>query len=225
MAYLVVFDVDGTLVDSQHAILGALHQAFAAHALEAPSRDRLLSIVGLSLPMAIERLMPDQPAPLIASLSEAYKTGFAENRRSKAHEEPLFPGAREMIEMLAGRSDVVLGIATGKSRRGVDMLIERERLQGLFATIQTADNAPSKPHPAMLEQAMSATGIGPAATIMIGDTSFDMEMAVNARVGAIGVAWGYHPMEELIGAGADVVVKSFAELRREIERRHRAEAA
>lgn len=225
MAYLVVFDVDGTLVDSQNAIVGALHHAFAAHALDVPERNRLLAIVGLSLPTAIERLIPDQPAGLISSVSDAYKSGFAENRTARRHEEPLFPGAIETIRALAARADVRLGLATGKSRRGVDMLLEREGLRDVFATIQTADNAPSKPHPAMLEQAMVATGIGPAATVMIGDTSFDMAMAVSAGAGAIGVAWGYHPVDELIAAGAHVVVDSFGQLRAEIDRLSAAEAA
>lgn len=225
MAYLVVFDVDGTLVDSQNAIVSALHHAFAAHDLAVPDRNRMLSIVGLSLPDAIERLIPNQSARLISSVSDAYKSGFAENRKTKAHEEPLFPGALETIKLLAERPDVVLGIATGKSRRGVEMLLEREGLAGYFATIQTADSAPSKPHPAMLEQAMGAVGIGRAATVMIGDTSYDIEMAINARVGAIGVSWGYHPVEELQEAGAHEVVESFEALRCEIDRRRTAEAA
>jgi phosphoglycolate phosphatase len=124
----------------------------------------------------------------------------------------MFPGASDAIGALSSRDDILLGIATGKSRRGVNGLLEREGLEGVFATIMTADDAPSKPHPAMIERAMDAVGAIPEDTVMIGDTTFDMLMARAASVTAIGVGWGYHEARELSEAGASAVVEDFASL-------------
>ena len=112
---------------------------------------------------------------------------------------------------------MALGIATGKARRGVDHLFERTGWQGSFKTVQTADGHPSKPAPDMILAAMAETGAAPAATYMVGDTGFDMEMAASAGVRAIGVAWGYHGPAELSRAGAERIVADFAELRHLIE--------
>ena len=207
---LIVFDVDGTLVDSQDLIVAAQRETFLAHGLTPPSRERSLSIVGLSLVQAFRVLAPDGPAE---SLAAGYKAAFQKLRQNPAYREPVFPGAAELLAELNERSDVVLGIATGKSRRGVAHLIERHGWHGIFATIQTADDAPSKPHPAMLEQALAETGADPRASLMIGDSTFDMVMARAAGIGAIGVSWGYHRPEALREAGAETVVDSYAELR------------
>ena len=126
--------------------------------------------------------------------------------------EPFFPGVRETVEALAGDERVLLGVATGKSRRGLDLLLQREGLAYAFATLQTADDAPSKPHPGMLQRAMSETGMRPADTIMIGDTSYDMLMARNAGAVPIGVAWGYHTAQELTEAGALAVAEDSEQL-------------
>lgn len=201
---LVVLDVDGTLVDSQALIVEAQRQAFAACGLPAPTRERSLSIVGLSLVEAFTALVG--PAGPVEDLAEAYRVGFGRLRQDPAWGEPLFPGVEATIGQLANRRDVTLGIATGKSRRGVTYLVERFGWQHVFATVQTADDAPSKPHPAMLRQAMAETGIPPDATAMIGDTSFDMLMAIAAGVRPIGVSWGYHPVPALREAGASVII-------------------
>jgi phosphoglycolate phosphatase len=129
----------------------------------------------------------------------------------------MFLGAASLLTRLAGREDLILGLATGKSRRGVLRFLELNGLDGVFATIQTADDAPSKPHPAMLLQAMEQTGVGPGATIMVGDTSHDMLMAAAAKVAGVGVAWGYHSAAELQRAGAKMIVRSFAALAKAIE--------
>lgn len=214
---LVIFDVDGTLVDSQAIIVAAQQQTFASLALPPPSRERALSIVGLSLPEAFTALVgPDGP---VAALVEAYRTTFHRLRAEGSIAEPLFPGAAETIAALAAREDVRLGIATGKARRGVAHLVAREGWEGVFATVQTADDAPSKPHPAMIEQAMAETGASRADTLMVGDTTFDMAMARGAEVGAVGVAWGYHAPDALLAAGARTLVGSFAELLALIEAR------
>jgi phosphoglycolate phosphatase len=207
---LIVFDVDGTLVDSQDLIVAAQRETFRAHGLEPPSRERSLSIVGLSLVQAFRVLAPDGPAE---SLAEGYKAAFQHLRQNPAYREPLFPGAAELLAELSARDDVVLGIATGKSRRGVARLLERHGWQKIFATIQTADDVPSKPHPAMLEQALAETGADPRASAMVGDSTFDMAMAGAAGIGAIGVSWGYHRPEALREAGAEAVVDSYAALR------------
>jgi phosphoglycolate phosphatase len=207
---LVLFDVDGTLVDSQNIIVAAQRAAFAALGLEAPSRERSLSIVGLSLVEAFT-VLAGPKAPVV-ELAEAYKEAFSRLRLDPAHEEPLFPGAAECLEWLSGEENVLLGIATGKSRRGVAHLLDRHDWRTRFTTIQTADDAPSKPHPAMIRQAMREIGAEPADTVMIGDSTYDMQMAKAAGVTAIGVSWGFQPVAALREAGADAIVDSYAEM-------------
>lgn len=202
---LVVFDVDGTLVDSQHLIVAAQAMAFGEVGLPAPERQVALSVVGLSLPQAFRRLVGE--AGPIAELSERYKLAYNRLRLDPDHEEPLFPGMGPLVEGLHARADVLLGIATGKSRRGVDRLLDHLGWTEWFVTTQTADDAPSKPDPAMLHQAMAAAGTRPDTTVMIGDTTFDMAMAVAAGVAPIGVAWGYHRPGALYGSGAVTVVE------------------
>lgn len=210
--FLVVFDCDGTLVDSQHMITAAMGEAFDAFGLENPPRDAVLSVVGLSLVEAVGTIAPDLGRERTVAVAERYKSAFAGLRARRDIAEPLYDGAVEVIRRLDGHDDVVLGIATGKSRRGVAKLLERFDLKSHFVTIQTADDAPSKPHPAMLEQAMADAGAVPAGTVMIGDTSFDMEMAANASAHAIGVSWGYHPTADLVAAGAFSVIEHFDDL-------------
>ncbi|MGA0595368.1 HAD-IA family hydrolase [Enterovirga sp. CN4-39] len=204
---LLILDVDGTLVDSQNLIVAAQRDAFAACGLEAPSRERSLSIVGLSLAEAFTALVG--PTGPIEALAEGYKAAFARLRADPATVEPLFPEVEEVIGRLAARDDLLLGIATGKSRRGVAHLLERHGWRSFFTTIQTADDAPSKPDPGMILQAMAETGIGPEATTMLGDTSFDMAMARAAGVRPIGVSWGYHPVAALEEAGAEAIIDGF----------------
>ncbi|MGO4573693.1 HAD-IA family hydrolase [Microvirga sp. 2TAF3] len=207
---LVLFDVDGTLVDSQNIIVAAQHMAFAAFGLEPPSRERALSIVGLSLFEAFTVLVG--PKAPIEGLVQAYKDAFGALRLDPANAEPLFPGALHCLDWLSGRDDVLLGIATGKSRRGVAHLLESHDWHSRFATIQTADDAPSKPHPAMIRQAMEEVGALPHETVMIGDSSYDMAMARAAGVLPVGVSWGFQPIELLTEAGAEHIADSYAEL-------------
>ena len=207
---LLVFDVDGTIVDSQALIVEAQGRAFAACGLPAPSRERSLSIVGLSLLEAFTVLVG--PAGPVERLADEYRLAFQDLRRDPAWEEPLFPGIADFVAVLSRRDDVILGIATGKSRRGVAHLVERHGWDRVFATIQTADDAPSKPHPGMLLRAMDETGISPDRTTMLGDTTFDMAMGRSAQVRPIGVSWGYHPVEALREAGADAVVDRIGEV-------------
>lgn len=211
--HLVIFDCDGTLVDSQHVIVAAMEMAFTGEGLAPPLREEILSIVGLSLPKAIWKLgqlMAGPPSEdVVLRIMQGYKGAFGTLRRDPSHEEPMYPGAHDAVLELAARDDVILGIATGKSRPGVDRLLAREGLQEYFATIQTADDAPSKPHPAMVEQAMAETGVAPETTFMIGDTTFDIEMGRSAGAHAIGVSWGYHPVGDLRQAGAHHVADDY----------------
>ncbi|MBI1385852.1 MAG: HAD-IA family hydrolase [Rhizobiales bacterium] len=196
---LIIFDCDGTLIDSQNAIVAAMGVAFEAVGRVAPARERVLSIVGLSLQEAVGALLVGEQRTVIATVAEHYKHAFHSARVKGVHAEPMFEGTRDLLLSLAGRPDVRLGIATGKSVRGVRAFLARERLAGVFATVQTADTSPSKPHPDMIHQAMQETGAVRARTLMIGDTTYDVEMAQNAGVGAVAVNWGYHDAVTLAG--------------------------
>jgi phosphoglycolate phosphatase len=208
---LFIFDVDGTLVDSQEGIVQAQMRAFAEVGLAPPTRARALSIVGLSLHEAFTTLM-DGDDTHAARLSDAYRAAWTLMRQDAAFEEKLYPGAEGAIAALVARPDVTLGVATGKSRRGVDRLIAHCKWEGVFATVQTADDHPSKPAPAMILRALQETGVAATDAVMIGDTTFDMAMAQAAGVRAIGVAWGYHEHAHLIEAGAECVVRDFDDL-------------
>jgi phosphoglycolate phosphatase len=209
---LVVFDCDGTLIDSQHMIVAAMGHAFAEHGLAELPRAQVLSIVGLSLDEALFALLPHEEEARRRRITEAYKDAFFHLRARPELSEPLFPGTREAIEALAAREGMLLGIATGKSQRGLRHMLEMHDLSRFFVTLQTADDAPSKPHPAMLQQAMRDADAAPRDTVLIGDTTYDMLMAVAAGTHAFGVDWGYHAADELAGAGAVRVLAHFDEL-------------
>lgn len=199
---LVIFDIDGTLVDSQADILAAMRMAFESVSQQPPDRGEILGIVGLSLPQALARLAPDLDAAtrmgMVASYKDAYMTLRAEQGVDASS--PLYPGVRDVLDMLAARDDMLLGVATGKSRRGLDKLLEGHGLEGVFVTRQVSDDHPSKPHPSMLETALSDCGLDGTDAVMVGDTEFDMEMARAARIAGIGVSWGYHGRDRLTAA-------------------------
>ena len=184
---LIIFDCDGTLVDSQHMICAAMRQAYEENNLSVPAREHLLGIVGLSLPDAFRRLSAHAEKGVehpVEALVTCYRAAFAAMRSSVDHLEPLYPGARETIVALAARPHTLLGIATGKSQRGVRAVLGRHGLADRFVTIQTSDDAPSKPHPGMVLAAMREAGAAPEDTVVVGDTVFDLEMAraAGARV-------------------------------------------
>lgn len=199
---LIVFDVDGTLVDSQGDIVAAMGHAFARADHPAPSREEVLGIVGLSLETAIPRLAPALSPETHARMVEWYKDAYVGLRAQVGAEQssPLYPHVRETLAALGDVPENLLGVATGKSRRGLDKLLEAHGLGSLFVTRQVSDHHPSKPHPAMLHAALSETGVGPADAVMIGDTTYDMQMAQAAGIPFIGVGWGYHPRDALTGA-------------------------
>lgn len=208
---LAVFDCDGTLVDGQAAICETMERAFAAAGLPQPDRHSVRRMVGLSLPYALRELAPEADEEQRARAVEAYKEGYRALRLSGALQEPLYDGIAELIGRLAS-AGWLLGVATGKSDRGLHACLETHGIKQHFVTLQTADRHPSKPHPAMLEAALFEAGVSPEDAVMIGDTSFDMEMACAARVRAIGVDWGYHEPHELLDAGASAVAGTMAQL-------------
>ncbi|MBY0392345.1 MAG: HAD-IA family hydrolase [Novosphingobium sp.] len=209
---LAIFDCDGTLVDSQADICAAMDAAFEAAGLVPPDRNATRRVVGLSLPEAMRRLRPDGTADDHSMLAQLYRDAFRERRMAGQVAEPLYEGIAALIEELAG-AGWLLGVATGKSDRGLAHCLETHGLAEHFITLQTADRHPSKPHPSMIEACLAESGASPSETAMIGDTAFDMSMAVNAGVRAIGVDWGYHHPRELVEAGAEAVAGSIAELR------------
>ncbi len=211
MNRLALFDCDGTLVDSQINICLAMEDAFARAKLEPPTREATKRVVGLSLLEAMQALLPDADHAFQTALAEDYKNAFHRLRGNGLVEEPLFEGILHAIEVLEG-DGWLLGVATGKSDRGLLLCLEHHGIRDRFVTLQTADRHPSKPHPSMLYEAMAEAGAAPETTVMIGDTSFDMAMGVAAGAQSLGVDWGYHDTHELIAAGAFHVASHPAEL-------------
>ena len=214
MNRLAVFDCDGTLVDSQVNICVCVEHAFGRAELVVPSRDAIRRIVGLSLVEAMAALYPTGPDELHRMLAADYKAAFFALRTSgELDEEPLFDGIATVLQELAD-DGWMLGVATGKSDRGLAHILAQHDVAHHFVTLQTADRHPSKPHPAMLAAAIAEAGAAPETTAIIGDTSYDMMMAVNGGARAVGVTWGYHPHDELLEAGAHVVATEVAHLPR-----------
>ena len=211
MTRLAIFDCDGTLVDSQATICDAMEHTFAGAGLAAPDRAAVRRIVGLSLPQAMRALLPDSDDAHHHALADAYKASFHQLRLEGRVDERLYDGIAQMLATMAA-DGWLLGVATGKSDRGLKLVLHHHGLAHHFVTLQTADRHPSKPHPSMIEAAMAEAGVEAADTVMIGDTSFDIVMARNAGVRAIGVAWGYHDPAELVAAGAEAVARTAAEL-------------
>jgi phosphoglycolate phosphatase len=203
---LAIFDCDGTLVDSGATIFRALSVAFAQHGLELPPPEVSRRVIGLSLTEAMAALLPDAPAEQHLSLAEDYKRAFWTLRAAGEVEEPLFEGVHELLDALEA-DGWLLAVATGKSDRGLRHCLESHGIHARFVSLQTADRHPSKPHPSMVSQAIADAGAAPGTSIVVGDTSFDMAMAVNAGARGIGAGWGYHDAEELIEAGAVAVAE------------------
>lgn len=218
MTRLAVFDCDGTLVDSQANICVACEIAFEVSGLVAPPRAAIRRIVGLSLVEAMSVLLPDADDATHRMLAERYKETFRAMRTDgRLADEPLFDGIADVLRDLVD-DGWLLGVATGKSDRGLAHILDHHAITDRFVTLQTADRHPSKPDPTMLRAAMVEAGATPQETAMIGDTSFDMAMARAAGARAVGVAWGYHDVHELSDSGADVVAQAVAELPRLVVR-------
>lgn len=209
---LAVFDVDGTLVDSREVIHRAMTRAFERAGLGEIAYDQVRMIVGLELTEAVLRLAPaDYPAERIPELANFYKQAFVEMRAEDGFSEPLYEGARDTVERLADEG-WLLGVATGKARRGLDIVFTHHGLHKYFQTFQTVDGGAGKPHPRMVLDAMAETGVDKSRTVMIGDTSWDMLMARAANTHALGVSWGFHTPDEIAEGGAHSIHDEFDQL-------------
>jgi phosphoglycolate phosphatase len=208
---LIIFDFDGTLVDSRSLILESHRIVFAEFRLPAPSPADSLALVGKSLDVILTQLAG--PTAPVLEMVRAYDLLLPQLRADPAFAEKPFDGVAELLRELSSTTNTVLGIATGHRSDTIAPALEALQWNGFFRTIQAADMAPSKPHPGMLLQALAATGATPENAIFIGDTTFDIEMARAAQLRSIGVGWGYHQPEQLMAAGAHRVAKAVDELR------------
>lgn len=206
MTKLAIFDCDGTLVDSGATIHRALKEAFDLHGLVIPAARECRRVIGLSLTEAMAALLPNAPERDHLMLAETYKQCFFRARQEGRVEEPLFDGIIELLDALEA-DDWMLAVATGKSDRGLTHCLESHGIHARFISLQTADRHPSKPSPSMTLAAMADAGANGETTIVVGDTSFDMAMAVAAGATGIGAGWGYHDSEELRAAGACAVAE------------------
>lgn len=203
---LVLFDCDGTLVDSAGVIHACMVRTFDEYGLPEPHPEHTKSIIGLTLDLAIARMLEREVDTEIAAMTVSYKKHFMSYRNSGDALEPLFEGIAPLIGQLADMDEIILGIVTGKSRRGLDAILAHHRLDNSFVSIRTADDCPSKPHPAMVLECCAETGMLPNETYVIGDSVYDMQMARAAGAVAIGVSWGYAGVPELRQAGAHRIV-------------------
>ncbi len=211
---LILFDVDGTLVDSQHTIVACMEAAFAHHALAIPDAAAIRHTVGLSLVDGVAQLLETAGADLDPyPIAESYKDIYLARRTTNPAppHDPLYPGTKALLDGLL-QQNRLMGVATGKSTRGVNSFIETHGLHRHFVTHQTVDTAPGKPDPTMIRQAAADAGTVPGRVLMIGDTVYDMQMARAAGALALGVAWGYHLRHALIAEGAQAILNSWDDL-------------
>lgn len=208
---LIIFDFDGTLVDSRALIWESHRIVFSEFRLPLPLPADSLALVGKTLDVILAQLA-GATAP-IRDMVKAYDLLLPQLRADPAFAETPFDGIDKLLQDLSSRPDVALGMATGHTSLTVAPALAALQWQDYFRTIQAADMAPSKPHPAMLLQALAATGVKPEDAIFVGDTTYDMEMAHAAKVRSIGVGWGYHGPERLAAAGAYRVASTVNELK------------
>jgi phosphoglycolate phosphatase len=208
---LIVFDCDGTLVDSQRNIIASVRRVFESIDLAPPPDDLIRRQVGLPVDAAIARMLPQADDEVHQRLAAAFLALKAKLMAEHKVEEPLYAGMRELIDALQ-HPELFLGIATGKGRAGLDYTLQLNGLSDRFHTLQTGDRCRGKPHPEMLLRAIAEVGVNPEETVMIGDTNFDIEMARSAGVTAIGVSWGYHDRQDLSQAGAHAVMEHPSQL-------------
>jgi phosphoglycolate phosphatase len=203
---LAVFDCDGTLVDSAAPIYAAACASLAEHGFAIPNQEQCRRVIGLGLVEAMAAIVPDAAPTEHARLAETYKRHFQRARSEGRIEEPLFPGVVELLDALEA-DGWLLATATGKSDRGLRLCLECHGMQARFVSLQTGDRHPSKPSPSMVLRAMDEAGAAPETTVVIGDTIYDMAMAVAAGAKGIGAGWGYHHAKELLDAGAIAVAE------------------
>ena len=204
---LIVFDWDGTIIDSAATIVECIRQSAVDIGLEPPERSRASHVIGLGLQDALRQAVPDLPPERYLEFVSLYRKHFLAREDSMR----LFDGMRELLrELSAGRR---LAIATGKSRKGLQRALQASGLEALFAASRCADETSPKPHPAMLLEILDELSLAPADALMIGDTSHDLEMARSAGVAALAVTYGAHPEQALAACGPLGCFRTVAELR------------
>lgn len=221
---LAIFDCDGTLVDSQRSIVKAMTAGFEAQGLTAPPREDILRTVGLPLRQCVQILLPNGDDAAWDAITRDYSETYRANRLSGRDEPPLYPHTVEILEALTAQG-VLLAIATGKGRRGLEHTLKVHDLARFFIETRTADDGPGKPNPDMLLDICACTGVRPQHAVMIGDTTFDIEMSVHAKMPALGVDWGYHTVEQLKEAGAFAILQSWLDLDLVLQQRFGDDAA
>jgi phosphoglycolate phosphatase len=205
---LVVFDWDGTLMDSEARIVACIQAAFRDVGQPPPSREAAGNIIGLGLDDAMARLWPEADAAQRGAVAAHYRRHFLVTDETPS---ALFPGARPMLERLAS-DGYLLAVATGKSRVGLDRSLAETGLGGLFHATRCADETFSKPNPQMLLEIMDELGVAAVRTLMVGDTEYDLQMAFNARAHALAVCHGVHTPERLRALGPLACLESLAEI-------------
>jgi len=206
---LAIFDCDGTLVDSAALIHESVAAAFTAIGEPAPGPEISRRIIGLKLDEALQRLAPDADGEVLEAMLKGFRETFHAARLRDPTREPLFPGCREALELLDD-AGILLAIATGKSRRGIESILDNHDLRSLFVSTVTVDEAAGKPNPEMVHYVCREAGVDVRDAILIGDTTYDIEMARHAGSQALGVNWGYHEPAELHAAGARAIAPDFA---------------
>ena len=209
---LLVFDWDGTIIDSAATIAGCIQQAALDMGLEAPERERASHVIGLGLHDALRIAVPSLAPARYPEFVELYRKHFLAREASMR----LFEGMRELLSGLAGTR--TLAIATGKSRRGLERALQASGLHALFSASRCADETRPKPHPAMLLEIMQELGVDAGSALMIGDTSHDLEMAHAAGVAAVAVAYGAHAEQALAACAPLGCVASVTELKAWLDR-------
>ena len=215
---LVLFDCDGTLVNSGGVIHRCMAETFANAGLRIPELNETQEIIGLTLNLAISQVSGIPMGAEVEHLTEQYKQQFRKIRLEADFDEPLYDGIADLIDGLAQQDDILLGMVTGKSRRGVISVMERHGFERRFLVSRCADDCPSKPHPAMVLECCHETGCDVSQTFVIGDTTYDMMMAGSAGATAIGVNWGYHKPERLSEAGAATILSHPSDLLAQLAR-------
>ncbi len=209
---LIVFDWDGTLFDSTALIVRCIQAASADLGLPVPSDQDAAYVIGLGLQDALQHAVPGLPRERYPELGLRYRHHYF----ARQHEVVLFKGSLDLLRALRQRNHL-LAVATGKSRRGLDEALDAVELRGLFDATRTADETASKPHPRMLQELMAEFGVAPERTLMIGDTTHDLQLAANAGTAAVAVSYGAHEAEALQGLQPRFIARSVPELHRWLE--------
>jgi phosphoglycolate phosphatase len=204
---LVVFDWDGTLYDSTALIARCIQSACAELGLPVPSDEAASHVIGLGLTEALQYVAPGLPPQRYPELGQRYRQHYLKRQ----DELVLFPGTLALLHALKARNHW-LAVATGKGRRGLDEALQAVELKGLFDGTRTADETAGKPHPLMLQQLMREFGVEPERTLMIGDTTHDLQLALNAGTASVGVSYGAHGPSAFSALGPLFVAHSTAQL-------------